>query len=294
MPLNDSISDCKSEAPLIAGHGLTRFEHLSRPVQNKLFQLCAHQLSTHQHGRITAHLLIPLLLALVTLAAGAAAVWQWQRIDYHAQLAQVATAQRLQPYSLNQSRNTQPGLATVTGQWLPNSTVYISPRMVDGKMGALVLTVLRYQDASGAQQHLAVQRGWAQQSQPNQMPALADLPAGTVKLKGELSASVPKAFELKAVTPQALGIWQNYDSLVHAKLVNQQLALPILVLTSDSPDSENTTLRRNSTEQTVLALQQKANSNRGYALQWLLLCLVGLCGLGWMWRTQRFKATAQK
>jgi cytochrome oxidase assembly protein ShyY1 len=233
--------------------------------------------------------LIPVLLVVLTSIAIAAAVWQWQRSEYHALKATVATAQLLQPKNLNTDTTDTASSATyvtVTGTWLPDSSTFISPRLINGQMGAQVVSVLAYIDSKGAMQHIAVQRGWAAQSSPTVAPAVARLTSSSVNLTGELVAALPRAFELKAVTPSRLGLWQNYDATAHAELVKTTLLPKILVLLPTSPDLEREQLRRIPAQQAIHMLTQKADSNRGYALQWLGLSLVGLMGLAWMWRTR--------
>jgi cytochrome oxidase assembly protein ShyY1 len=230
--------------------------------------------------------LIPILLVVLTSMTVAAAVWQWQRSEYHALKATLATAQLAQPQNLNTDAASSATYVAVTGTWLPNSTTFISPRLINGQMGAQVVSVIAYIDSKGAMQHIAVQRGWAAQSSPTVAPAVARLTSSSINLTGELVAALPKAFELKAVTPNHLGLWQNYDSTAHAELVKIALQPKILVLLPTSPDLEREQLRRIPAQQAIDALTQKANSNRGYALQWLGLSLVGLMGLAWMWRTR--------
>jgi cytochrome oxidase assembly protein ShyY1 len=230
--------------------------------------------------------LIPVLLVVLTSIAVAAAVWQWQRSEYHAVKATVAVAQLAQPQNLNTDTASSATYVTVTGTWLPDSTTFISPRLMNGQMGAQVVSVLAYIDSKGAMQHIAVQRGWAAQSSPTVAPAVAGLISSSVNLTGELVAALPRAFELKALTPSRLGLWQNYDATAHTELVKTTLLPKILVLLPTSPDFEREQLRRIPAQQAIDMLTQKADSNRGYALQWLGLALVGLIGLVWMWQAR--------
>jgi cytochrome oxidase assembly protein ShyY1 len=236
-------------------------------------------LARTQQGRA----LIPILLLVLTLIAGAAAVWQWQRSEYHTHKANAATAQLLQPQNLNKDNTLSSSYVTVTGTWLADSTTFVSPRLLNGQLGAQVLSVLAYIDAKGKTQHIAVQRGWAVQPAPTVAPAVAGLTSLAVKLDGELVANLPKAFELKALVPDRLGLWQNYEPLAHSQLVKVALQPKILVLLPTSPDAEREQLRRIPAQQAIDTLVQKSVTNRGYALQWLGLSLVGLMGLAWMW-----------
>jgi cytochrome oxidase assembly protein ShyY1 len=107
-----------------------------------------------------------------------------------------------------------------------------------------------------------------------------------VTLEGVLVESLPKAYELKAVKPETLGLWQNHDVLTHGAVIGKTLESKVLVLSTNSNDAEKPLLRRIPAEQAIETLVQKAASNRGYAAQWLGLALVGMIGLGWMWRSR--------
>ncbi len=230
--------------------------------------------------------LIPVLLLLLSILASLAAVWQWQRSQYHLQKADTATAQLLQPRNMNTDAVLSASYVTVTGRWLADSTTFVSPRMMDGRMGAQAISVLAYINSAGNSQHIAVQRGWAAQESPTVAPNLPPLTQLPVRLQGELVEALPKALELKSIPPTRLGLWQNYDTTTHARLVKVSLDPQVLILLPSSPDLEAQQLRRVPAQQTIDTLRQKANTNQGYALQWLGLALVGLIGLAWMWRTQ--------
>jgi cytochrome oxidase assembly protein ShyY1 len=242
------------------------------------------QLALTQHG----FSIIPALLAVLTLSACVAAVWQWQRSELHTTMAQNAKKQRLIPLLLNIEtvKLNSASFVRVQGRWLDHSTTYISPRLMDGKMGAIVISVLQYSDLSGKKKFIAVNRGWAQQSQPTQAPTLAALTSETVTLEGGLVDAMPKAYELQSIKPTALGLWQNHDVLNHGELIGKTLESKVLVLSTTSSDTEAQSLRRIPAEQAIDTLEQKAASNRGYTFQWLGLALVGLVGLGWMWRSR--------
>ncbi len=215
---------------------------------------------------------IPALLMLLALTASAAAVWQWQRSQYHAALSQQVQAPQ-----------------RVTGVWLPDSTVYIAPRMMDARMGAWAVSVLQTADTKGLSSYIAVQRGWAQQIRPDAPPYLAPLSTQTVTLQGNWVNALPNAYALGQQTHAALGVWQNYDAKAHAQLLNIALAPQILVLSADSPDAERGVLRRSSAQKELNFFAEKADKNRGYAAQWLGLAIVGVGGLAWMWRGRKRK-----
>lgn len=234
------------------------------------------------------NVLIPALLLLLTVTAWAAAVWQWQRSQHHHQLAQVAAKQLGQPVLLNQLTSAQNDATyvKVQGHWLANSTVFVSPRMLDARMGAQIVTVFHYIDGAGQARYLVVNRGWAQQISANEPPTIKALTNINVTLEGTLVEALPRAFELKKTVPQSLGIWSNHDLTLHASLIGKPLDNRILQLSDTSPDGEAQQLRRASAKSQIAALEQKAASNQGYAFQWLGLALVGIVGLAWMWRSR--------
>lgn len=73
----------------------------------------------------------------------------------------------------------------VTGQWLPEHTVFLDNRQMNAKPGFFVLTPLRL---NGSQQVLLVQRGWVQRSFTDRT-ALPEIktPLGPVSVPGHLA-----------------------------------------------------------------------------------------------------------
>jgi cytochrome oxidase assembly protein ShyY1 len=232
---------------------------------------------------------IPLLLALLTVCASAAALWQWQRAQFHTELAQVTAQQQQAPINLNTDKDSGASQARVTGHWLQGSTVFVSPRIMDAQMGALAVSVLKYTDPQGQAHNIAVQRGWAPQTQPLQAPTVAPLSLSEVTLLGQRVDALARSFELKTMPLTTLGIWTNYDVAAHGAVLNIALDPRLLVLSDTSADADTLQLRRVPAQHAIATLTQKAASNRGYALQWLGLALVGVFGLAWMWRN-RLKA----
>lgn len=237
-----------------------------------------------QHGFV----IIPAFLVVLVILAAAASVWQWQRANLHGAMAQEVMASQKNNLSLNLNQNVPNGIGSVSvsGHWLANSTVYVSPRLMEGRLGALLVSVLSYEDGAGKTRHIAVQRGWAPQSQPNTVPKLVALATGRVELRGELSAHVAHAFELQSIKPVSLGLWQNHSVIAHGELLNVQLDPMVLVLSQNSADADALHLQRVPAQQLINTLRQKSDTNKGYAFQWLGLALVGLIGLFFMWRTR--------
>jgi cytochrome oxidase assembly protein ShyY1 len=232
--------------------------------------------------------IIPALLVMLVLLALVASGWQWQRAQLHEKMAlQTLSAQKNSvPVNLNQTVSNDATSVNVSGYWVANSTVYISPRLIDGRLGALLVSVLRYDTASGKTRYIAVQRGWAPQSQPNVAPKQAALATERVELNGELSNHVTHAFELQSVQPVSLGLWQNHNLTVHGELLNVQLDPMVLVLVHGGADADSLYLQRVPAQQRIDTLKQKSDTNKGYAFQWLGLALIGMMGLFLMWRNR--------
>jgi cytochrome oxidase assembly protein ShyY1 len=239
--------------------------------------------------------LIPVLLVMLVILAAAASVWQWQRARFHESLALEALIRQKNsaPLNLNQNMPQVTGLVGVSGYWLANSTVYISPRLIEGRLGALLVSVLKYEDGAGKERYIAVQRGWAPQSQPNIPPNFGTPATGRVELFGELTLHVPHAFELQSIKPVSLGVWQNHSLTLHGELLNVQLDPMVLVLSQGGADADAMQLQRIPAQQTIDILKQKADTNKGYAFQWLGLALAGMIGLFFMWR-DRFNLKTNK
>ncbi len=175
-------------------------------------------------------------------------------------------------------------LLRVSGTWLPNSTTYISPRMINGVRGAYVVSVLQYRDVHGAWQYLAVHRGWAQQNQANTPPYTLDLPLSEVVLQGDVVASLPQVFDLTTPHLTQLGLWPNYRLAQHAAIVQKPLQPYVLALATDGMDSDAKVLSRTSHARDSDLLAEKSAKNRGYMVQWWGLCGVLCVGAIVLWR----------
>lgn len=106
------------------------------------------------------------------------------------------------------------------GTWLPQHTVYLDNRSMDGRAGFVVLTPLRLSaDATpGARRSICgentvlVQRGWVPRHMSDRT-LLPDVgtPPGEVTLSGRLVAAPSKLMELGASSDRAGRIRQNVD-----------------------------------------------------------------------------------
>ncbi len=230
-------------------------------------------------------ILLVLLLVLISLTLYAA-VWQWQRAQYHDNLLSNILIQQTDLKKIL-NLNTSPFLGKigqtvkVSGKWLPTSTTYISPRIVNGVRGSLVISIFSYINRQGDTHYIAVHRGWAVQKDANLPPYIPPLSTATIDLKGEWTNKISQSFELGSINLNKLGLWQNYNIIAHAQLAKITLLPYILVLSPDSPDihqSDPIKLKRESLQNRVKHLTEKAAKNRGYMVQWLGLFIVGCFG----------------
>lgn len=82
----------------------------------------------------------------------------------------------------------------LAGEWVPERTVFLDNRPMDGRAGFFVLTPLRLTDS---RVDVLVLRGWAPRNfqQRDALPPV-DTPAGRVAVAGRLTDGVPAAFAL--------------------------------------------------------------------------------------------------
>jgi surfeit locus 1 family protein len=141
------------------------------------------------------------------------------------------------------------------GQWVPERTVFLDNRQMNGVPGFYVVTPLRLQDARGV---VLVQRGWVQRDfeRRERLPPV-QTPEGTVEVRGRLAPPPAKLYEF--ATEAAGPIRQNLD-LARFRAETGLDLLPLSVQQAGAP-SEG-----------LLRQWPQAGSgagkNFGYAFQW--------------------------
>ena len=147
----------------------------------------------------------------------------------------------------------------LTGQWLPQHTVFLDNRQMNGRPGFFVLTPLQLQ---GSPAVVLVQRGWVARNFQDRtaLPAV-DTPDGPVQLQGRVAPAPSKLFELDAGTqePGFSRIRQNLD--LEAFGAETGLALTRLTVLQTGPASEGL-LRE------WPAIRSGVEKHYGYAFQW--------------------------
>jgi surfeit locus 1 family protein len=243
-------------------------------------------------------------LACAVIAA-ALAVWQFQRAsEKRAIAAAIAQAQDAAPIALVGATlpvSSETGLALdqarvrLSGSWLPDTTLYLDNRLLDGKPGVQVLTALLLDDGRVAWVH----RGWAAKPPGDQGAAASPYlqgrlhrpqAAGRVELEAVAYASLMQRLTLAQAQNPESALWTNldWDRLAvwlrtrAGPLVPSPAGIWPLVFwqTSDSMDGLTRHLPQ--------PPQDAVDKHLGYAFQWLLFCAVGLF---FAWRLSRPEAS---
>ncbi|MDR7334907.1 SURF1 family protein [Roseateles asaccharophilus] len=155
------------------------------------------------------------------------------------------------------------------GTWVPERTVWLDNRPMDGRAGFYVVTPLRL---AGRADAILVQRGWAPRhaADRTQLPPLAT-PAGEVDVQGRLAASPSRLYDLGA--GQAGAIRQNLDPAAFAQETG--LALLPMTVVQTAAGSDDALLRN------WPAPDFGLHKHYGYAFQWFALCALILILYVW-------------
>ncbi|WP_174525303.1 SURF1 family protein [Hydrogenophaga palleronii] len=156
----------------------------------------------------------------------------------------------------------------LTGQWLPEASVFLDNRQMNARVGLFLVTPLRLE---GSQRVVLVQRGWVPRdfTDRSRLPDI-DTPTGTVSIEGRLAAAPSKLYDLggAGVGP----IRQNVDLVAFA----QETGLDLLGVSVLQTGGASEGLLR---DWPPIAVD--VNKHHGYAFQWFSLCL--LAGILYVW-----------
>ena len=143
----------------------------------------------------------------------------------------------------------------LSGSWVPQSTVYLDNRQMNGKVGFFVLTPLRLQ---GSDTVILVQRGWAPRNfeSREKIPGV-ETPAGLVQIEGRIALAPSKLYEPSPSTQQL--IRQNLD----IEAFRIESGLPLLDVTVRQTGLPSDGLRRD-----WPAVNFGIDKHYGYAFQW--------------------------
>lgn len=158
------------------------------------------------------------------------------------------------------------------GQWLPEATVFLDNRQMQGRPGFFVFTPLRLE---GRQAVVLVQRGWAPRDfqERTRLPQVAT-PQGSVEVAGRVAGAPARLYDF-APAGESEGssrIRQNLDLAAYG--AEFSLALPPLTVVQTGDASEG--LRRD-----WAVAGSGVDKHYGYAFQWFGLC--GLVAILYVW-----------
>ena len=204
----------------------------------------------------------------------------WHNAELVAQVPPVS-----QSISAAQQQNLLHRPAQLQGQWLPEQTVYLDNRQMQGKAGFYVLTPFRLSEPYG-RAVVIVQRGWAPRNFMDRtvLPEV-QTPAGTVTIEGKLEAPPSKLMELEAAhggadpDEQKSRIRQNADIALWA----QQSGLPLLALSVVQSGSASEGLLRDWPQ-----INAGVQKHYGYAFQWFGLSVLVVLLYVWFQLVRRF------
>ena len=156
----------------------------------------------------------------------------------------------------------------LTGCWLPQHTVYLENRQMNGKPGFFVLTPLQIEGTGAV---MLVQRGWAQRAFTDRtaLPPI-ETPAGQVEVPGHLAPWPSRLYDFGGAEQGP--IRQNLD----LQAFRRETALPLLEVTLLQSGAASEGLLR---EWPVVA--SGVEKHHGYAFQWFGLS--GLIALLYVW-----------
>ncbi|MGZ8253994.1 MAG: SURF1 family protein [Burkholderiaceae bacterium] len=212
------------------------------------------------------------IVAVLTGIAGVALTtslgnWQTRRGDEKAaRQAQWDDALARAPGTVASSENAAavarqlPQRVQAHGTFVPEATVYIDNRLVNGVAGFQVITPLAVADGMP---WVLVNRGWA----PRNMADREEVPkapvsSGPVQVEGVAVAHVPRVLELGALGGSLRGIWQNLDFDAYEQASGRKVARFVVQQTNDTGDGLRRVWQRP---------DAGVDKHRGYAFQWYSL-----------------------
>ena len=211
------------------------------------------------------------LLATVLSVAVAARLCLWQ-LDRAAQKEALQAAQQARAglpalgatglaHSAEEATAQHYRAVRLQGHWLPERTVFLDNRQMNGRPGFFVVTPLQLLDQNDA---VLVQRGWAPRDQLDRtLLPVVPTPAGVVEVLGRIAPPPSRLYQFAG--NEAGPIRQNLDVADFAREVSVSLR-PLSVLQSDSAGTAGDGLLRQWPPPAV-----DVHKHYGYAFQWFAL-----------------------
>ena len=160
------------------------------------------------------------------------------------------------------------------GRWLPEHTVYLDNRQMQGRPGFFVVTPLQLAGAGGGV--VLVQRGWAPRNfqDRTQLPQVQTSQEAVVRVEGRV-----------ALAPSRLYEFQGADSALGSSRIRQNLDLAAFRTETGLALANLTVLQTGKAGEGLLrdwpVVGAGVDKHYGYAFQWFGLC--GLIALLYVW-----------
>jgi surfeit locus 1 family protein len=223
--------------------------------------------------------------AMILVAALAAAfltgrlgVWQLDRAEQKTTLQAAIESQAMRPPLLSTELADDPAAAlaqhhraiVIEGFWLPEHTVYLENRQMNGRPGFFVVTPLRLADGSA----VLVQRGWLPRDMADRTRvARPPTPAGTVRIEGRIAPPPSRLYDFAGAASGP--IRQNIDIDALAREIRVRLR-PLSIIQLEGTPPLNDGLSRE-----WLRPAADVAKHHGYAFQWFALSALILGLYAW-------------
>lgn len=222
-----------------------------------------------------AHWRLPLVMLLVLVCVGMAALQFWRAQTRGERFEREQAALTSAPVSLSPGQHDREWLldraASARGRWLPAKTLFLDNKIYRSRPGYHVLTPLQL---SGSEAVVLVNRGWvAAPRLRSELPAIP-LPAGEIEISGVTRSFETRVFELERSPPQGV-VWQHLREADYRQYSGLD-ALPVLLLQTNA-DGDGLIRDWGSP-------QNPAQKHYGYMVMWLVFALMA-AGYGvFAWR----------
>jgi len=231
------------------------------------------------HALLSRRTLIVLATLLGVAVTASMGQWQLRRAAQKQALVDARAAQAalapIDGQSLGQAGDSaanRQGLlhraVQLQGQWLPQHSIYLDNRQMQGRTGFYLLTPLRLQ---GSDAVILVQRGWVPRNFQDRsaLPPVVT-PTGVVSLQGHLAPWPSRMYDFGAIETGPLRQNLDFDAF------RRDTGLPLLELSVQQSGAPSDGLLR---DWPVVA--SGVEKHHGYAFQWFALC--ALIALLYVW-----------
>lgn len=253
-------------------------------------------------------LLAAVLLAMLGTVFVSLGNWQLNRADERTEIAAMIEAgRRSPPVEVSATVNSEAlkpwQSAQATGRWLPELSVLLDNRNLDGKPGFWLATPLRL----NADTAVLVLRGWVARPIGNFNPfPRINQSRDDVTVSGEIALRVPQLYEIADEAAIALPGANAVQALIDTTTLDltqlqqrqnvsvKELSevtgiqfLPVVLMQTNATDGES--LKRQWPTPSV-----DSDTNKGYAMQWFSFAAIAFGAMGvLLWKTLR-RATIRR